>query len=77
MFRPSMFSPTMFSPILIAALLAAPLCASGADDKAKTPQQQKQQAKMKACNKEARDKSVKGDDRKKFVAECLKGPAKG
>ena len=32
-----------------------------------------QQEKMKACNKEAGDKALKGDDRKKFMSECLKG----
>ncbi len=31
-----------------------------------------QQDKMKTCNKEATDKALKGDDRKKFMSECLK-----
>ncbi|HEV3019112.1 MAG TPA: PsiF family protein, partial [Burkholderiaceae bacterium] len=44
-----------------------------ADDKAKTTQRGK---KMKACNKQAADKSLKGDDRKKFMSACLKGSAK-
>jgi len=57
----------MLERILIAALLAAPLCAVAADDKAKTPQQEK----MTSCNKEAGDKGLKGDDRKKFMSECL------
>ena len=80
----------MLRAIVTAALLAAPLCvtaadsakaaSAGADDKAKTPQQEKsaktaKQAKMKACNKEASDKSLKGDYRKKFMSDCLKGPA--
>jgi len=30
-----------------------------------------QQDKMKSCNKDAGDK--KGDERKKFMSECLKG----
>ena len=30
-----------------------------------------QQEKMKACNKKAEDK--KGDERKAFMSECLKG----
>jgi hypothetical protein len=30
-----------------------------------------QQAKMKACNKEAGEKKMKGDDRKAFMKECL------
>ena len=30
-----------------------------------------QQEKMKACNREAGEKSLKGDDRKKFMSTCL------
>lgn len=30
-----------------------------------------QQDKMKACNKEAGEKSLKGDERKKFMSTCL------
>lgn len=57
----------MFKPILIAALLAVPLCASSQEEKAKMPQQEK----MSACSKEATNKSLKGDDRKKFMSQCL------
>jgi hypothetical protein len=32
-----------------------------------------QQDKMKNCNKEAKDKALKGDERKKFMSSCLKG----
>jgi len=28
---------------------------------------------MKACNKEAGDKKLKGDEGKKFMSSCLKG----
>lgn len=31
-----------------------------------------QQDKMKACNKDAKDKALKGDERKKFMSDCLK-----
>jgi hypothetical protein len=57
----------MFKPILIAALLAVPLCVQAQEEKAKTPQQEK----MATCNKEAGDKALKGDERKKFMSECL------
>jgi hypothetical protein len=57
----------MLKPILIAALLAAPLCTSAQEESAKTPQHEK----MAACNKEAADKALKGDDRKKFMSQCL------
>jgi len=51
---------------LIAMGLALSLgAAHAADEKAKTPQQNK----MASCNKEASDK--KGDERKKFMSECL------
>ncbi|HXZ47381.1 MAG TPA: PsiF family protein [Usitatibacter sp.] len=32
-----------------------------------------QQDKMKSCNAEASKKDLKGDERKKFMSECLKG----
>ena len=32
-----------------------------------------QQDRMKDCNKQAADKQMKGDDRKKFMSSCLKG----
>jgi hypothetical protein len=31
-----------------------------------------QQNKMGACNAEAKTKELKGDERKKFMSECLK-----
>jgi hypothetical protein len=57
------------------ALLAAVLCAGSAfaadtaPAKTLTPQQQK----MKDCNAQATDK--KGDERKAFMSQCLKGGA--
>jgi len=57
----------MLKRILIATLLAAPLGVFAAEDKAKTPQQER----MTACNKEAGDKALKGDERKIFMKECL------
>jgi hypothetical protein len=32
-----------------------------------------QQDKMKTCNADAGKKNLKGDERKKFMSECLKG----
>ncbi len=32
-----------------------------------------QHEKMKNCNKEAKEKALKGDERKKFMGGCLKG----
>ena len=55
--------------ILVAAvtLLVGTVTVSPADDKKLTPQQEK----MKTCNADAADK--KGDDRKAFMSQCLKG----
>ena len=35
----------------------------------------KQQLKMASCNKEAKEKTLKGAERKKFMSSCLKAPA--
>ncbi|MBI5436399.1 MAG: hypothetical protein HY937_04750 [Nitrosomonadales bacterium] len=32
-----------------------------------------QQEKMKMCNRDAKKKALKGDERKKFMSGCLKG----
>lgn len=34
-----------------------------------------QQEKMKACNADAGEKHLAGDERKKFMSSCLSGPA--
>jgi hypothetical protein len=47
---------------------SADKAADQAADKAPTVQQQK----MSSCNAQAKDKDMKGDDRKKFMSECLK-----
>lgn len=40
--------------------------------KTASPAQLAQQEKMKNCNKEAKEKALKGDERKKFMSDCLK-----
>lgn len=50
-------------PILIAAILAL----TASNSFALTPQQEK----MKGCNADAKTKSLKGDERKSFMKECL------
>ncbi|HRI92017.1 MAG TPA: PsiF family protein [Accumulibacter sp.] len=37
------------------------------------PAKSSQQDKMKACNATAGSKALKGDERKAFISECLKG----
>lgn len=49
--------------------------AATAEKKAPSEKQVKQQERMKACNKEASDKKLKGDGRKQFMSGCLKAAA--
>lgn len=55
----------MLKQMLIVAWLGFPLSA--------VPQEKMtdQQSKMGTCNKEAGDKKLEGDARKKFMSECL------
>ena len=58
------------------AALAAEKKAAPATEKAKkepTEKQKAQQNKMTSCNKEAGEKNMKGEERKKFMSNCLKG----
>lgn len=59
---------------VIAALIlvAFGALAANAEKKAASPKQQAQQEKMKACSADAKTKGLKGDERKKFMSECLK-----
>lgn len=45
-----------------------------ADKPAATDAKATQQEKMKSCNKDAGEKKLTGDERKKFMSECLKSP---
>lgn len=36
----------------------------------------KQQMKMKTCSKEAKEKKLKGEERRKFMKSCLSGKSK-
>jgi len=58
----------MICKLLIAACLALPIAATAADEKQLTPQQQK----MGACNKQAAEQKLAGDERKAFMSSCLK-----
>ena len=69
---------------LMAALVAGLFCVSVAQaqekkpaDKSAPPAAEKkmgaQQSKMGDCNKEAKEKKLAGDERKKFMSGCLKG----
>ena len=47
--------------------------ATNSGKKAASPAQLAQQEKMKTCNKEAKDKALKGDERETFMKKCLSG----
>ncbi len=57
----------MIRKILLAACLTLPLAAFAAEEKKLTAQQNR----MADCNKQAGEKNLKGDERKKFMSECL------
>lgn len=56
--------------LLIALCLAVGFASTSfaAEEKAPTAQQ----TRMATCNKEAGEKALKGEERKKFMSECLK-----
>lgn len=71
----------MMKRLLTVVCLALPLAAVQAEDKKPSPAQAAQQEKMAACNKQAGDKKLSGDERKKFMSQCLSAagvqPSKG
>lgn len=63
----------------LAALLLVVSSASAADPVKRTPspKQQAQYQKMKTCNATAKEKGLKGEERKKFMSQCLKNKPEG
>jgi hypothetical protein len=57
----------MLKSLILAASLALPLTAFAAEDKKPSGQQQR----MASCNKEAKEKALNGEVRKKFMSSCL------
>ena len=69
---------------LTAALVASLICVSAAQaqdkqpaDKPAAPAAEKkmsaQQSKMGDCSRQAKEKKLSGDERKRFMSKCLKG----
>ena len=57
---------------LAASHAGAPMAgASAPKASASAPAMTKQQTKMGDCNAEAKEKALKGDERKKFMSQCL------
>ena len=46
-------------------------CGRAGDNKQPSPAQAAQQQKMKDCNAQAKTKGLTGDDRQKFMSQCL------
>lgn len=66
--------------VLVAVLSAAALFATpvrAADPVVTKKPPTAQQQRMKDCNAEARGKALKGDPRKQFMRQCLKGKRPG
>lgn len=59
--------PIMLKRLLLIACFALPLASHAAEEKKTNPQH----SRMSACNKEAGDKNLAGEERKKFMSECL------
>ena len=60
---------------MTAMALVASLCLAHAASFAADPKQAdkpSQQSRMKTCNADAKAKSLKGDERKAFMSDCLK-----
>ncbi len=60
---------------MTAMALVASLCLAHAASFAADPKpadKPNQQSRMKTCNADAKAKSLKGDERKAFMSECLK-----
>ncbi len=63
--------PTLIAAIFAAATFAAVAAPAGTD--APAPKKMTaQQEKMKSCNMTAKEKALKGADRKAFMKSCLK-----
>ena len=66
--------------VLLCAMVVAASFACGEDKgkaskraQAKAPTQAQKKQQMSACNKQAGEKKLKGDARKKFMSACLEG----
>ena len=59
----------------VAVNISVAVAAADVAKKAPSAAQLAQQEKMKSCNKEAKAKALKGDERKAFMKSCLSGKA--
>jgi len=62
---------TLLAVLSCVLLAASPLALAQDKGKAPSEAQKKQQQRMADCSKQAGDKKLKGDERKKFMSSCL------
>jgi len=69
----------MFLAVAFLTVSVGISAAAATDEGKKAPSaaQLAQQEKMKACNAQAKEKGLKGDERKAFMKECLSGKTAG
>jgi hypothetical protein len=65
-------TPAVEQPDAAPAAEPATAPAAAPAKKAATPAQLAQREKMRVCNAEAKNQGLKGDERKKFMSDCLK-----
>lgn len=72
----------MFKSFVAAAALALPLTVLAADpatppaagaSKSNANPRTSQQDRMRTCNRDAKERQLKGDERRRFMSGCLKG----
>ena len=68
--------PAPAAPAAAATPAAPATPATPAEDSKATKPMTAQQSKMKACNAEAKEKALKGAERKAFMKTCLKSDKK-
>ena len=71
MFTTNRIAATLLTLMLAVGTAQAAKDAATTDAPAAKAPPTGQQAKMSACSKEAREKTLKGDERKSFMRECL------
>ena len=60
---------------LVAVNIGVAVAATDETKKVPSAAQLEHQDKMKSCNKDAKEKALKGDERKAFMKSCLSGKA--
>ena len=58
--------------VLVALAVAAGSALAADEKKEPSAAQKAQQERMSACNAQAKEKNLKGNERKQFMSECLK-----